>query len=161
MIPPWEGGATGSVWYTTAGPPLVIKLRAAGLVPGLRYHLDLAVPGAVYAVAGLVADTAGRIAFDTTLDSLADGVCARDAYAPPRSLHDALSIRFWVQRDGSPRSGTEPGSPPAGAGAVLPCRGNGDGIFTYALLEERVAAYRGGGRAPLSTATRRANFDDP
>jgi len=131
VVPPSRGGASGSVWFRSRGPALVLQLRAAGLVPSKRYQLELSTDQAVYTVARLSADAQGHLAFDTTLTQLADDACVVANRVPPRPLHGRVKLKFWVRRDWSP---TVAGSP---------CSGNGDKDSTYALLEENEGTFYG------------------
>ncbi len=149
-IPPGRGGATGSVWYTLSGPQFGFKLEAKGLKPGKRYLIELAVDETIYTLASRAADSDGKLAIDTTLTAFAEGVCVGPNYDPPRPLDGAHTIRFWVKADGNPPSGSgRIHSPQFTEGQDLPCSGNGDGDYTYVLLENEVAHYAGPG-APAS-----------
>lgn len=145
VIPPARGGAVGSVWYRPRDSVLAIQLRASGLTPNVHYRLELSLDGGqVYTVTSRAADSTGALAIDTTLTRFAEGVCVGDDWDPPRPLTGKHAIKFWVQRDGTPSTGTLPVSKPqARPGASLPCHGNGDGNFTYGLLENEVAHFQG------------------
>ena len=128
VVPPSRGGAAGSVWYRPEGRSLPIQLRVAGLVPRLHYRLDLYVDTTLYPVANLRADDRGTVAFDTTLTELAANPCVRPDTTRRRPLAGTMSIKFWIQRDGSPAGDST-------------CAGNGDGDFSYALFEENLATF--------------------
>jgi hypothetical protein len=149
-IPPGKGGATGSVLYTPSGPELGFKLEAQGLKPRKHYLIELAVDETIYTVASRTADQDGKLAMDTTLTRFSEGVCVGPNYDPPRPLDGAHTIRFWVKSDGNPPSGSgRIHSPQFTEGHDLPCSGNGDGDYTYVLLENEVAHYAGpGAEAP-------------
>jgi hypothetical protein len=150
-IPPGRGGATGSVWYTPSGPQFGFKLEAKGLKPDRRYLIELAVDDAIFTVASRAADSDGMVAIDTTLTSFAEGVCVGPNYDASRPLDGAHTIRFWVKADGNPPSGSgRTQSSQFKEGQDLPCSGNGDGDYTYVLLENEVARYAGPG-APASS----------
>jgi hypothetical protein len=147
-IPRGNGGATGSVSYTPSGPELGFKLGAQDLKPGRRYLIELAVDETIYTIASHEADEDGKLAMDTTLTRFAEGVCVGPNYDPPRPLDGAHTIRFWVKSDGNPASGSgRVHSPQFTEGQDLPCSGNGDGDYTYVLLENDVAHYTGPGAA--------------
>jgi hypothetical protein len=149
-IPPGQGGATGSVWYTPSGPQFGFKLEAKGLKPGKRYLTELAVDENIYTLTSHAADSDGKLAIDTTLTAFAEGVCVGPNYDPPRPLDGAHTIRFWVKADGNPPSGSgRIHSAQFKDGQDLPCSGNGDGDYTYVLLENEAARYAGPG-APAS-----------
>jgi hypothetical protein len=138
------GGASGSVWYTPAGPRLGIELQVKRLTPGKRYILELAVDSTIYDIASYQADTDGQIAVDTSLSRFAEGVCVGDNYHPPRPLQGPHTIRFWLKLDGNPPAGMQHVADSAGgSGMELPCRGNGDGDYRYILLESDVARFTG------------------
>jgi hypothetical protein len=153
-IPRSKGGATGSVWYTPSGRELSFQLRAEGLAPDKRYLVELAVDSIIYTLASRSADGDGDLAVDTTLTRFAEGVCVGPNYDPPRPLDGRHTIRFWIKADGNPRSGTgHDWSPQFADGADLPCSGNGDGDYTYVLLENEVASYAGPGARPTEPGT--------
>lgn len=146
IVPPSRGGAEGSVWYTPSDSVFTFQLRATGLTPGVRYRLVLAVNEEPFAITTRAADPRGTMSIDTTLTEFAEGTCVGDAWDPPLPLAGEHAIKFWLQRDGTPASGTLPATlPRARPGASLPCHGNGDGVFTYALLENEVANFVGRG----------------
>jgi hypothetical protein len=59
-------------------------------------------------------------------------------------VHGEHEVKFWLKNDGNPVSGTMPGRrSSADAGSGLPCRGNGDGDYSYVLLENEVAHFTG------------------
>jgi hypothetical protein len=145
-IPPADGGATGTVWYSPSGPKLSFELHARRLKPNRRYLIELGVDDAIYTVASRATDDDGELAIDTTLTSFAEGVCVGPNYDPPRPLAGAHVIRFWVKGDGNPSSGSgREHSPQFTEGQDLPCTGNGDGDYKYVLLENEVAHYTGPG----------------
>jgi hypothetical protein len=144
VVPPSRGGAVGTVWYHPRDSVFAFKLRATGLEPRLRYRLVFSVDEQPFIITGRAADSTGALVIDTTLTQFAEGLCAGDSWDPPRPLAGDHAIKIWVQRDGTPTSGTLPVTNPAARpGASLPCRGNGDGVFSYALLENEVARFRG------------------
>lgn len=144
IVPPSRGGAVGTVWFHPRDSVFAFQLRATGLTPGVRYRLVFAVDEQPFIIAGRAADAAGALAIDTTLTEFREGLCAGDSWDPPRPLAGDHAIKIWLQRDGTPASGTLPATTPAARpGASLPCHGNGDGNFTYALLENEVANFRG------------------
>lgn len=139
------GGASGSVWYTPSGRSLSLRLSAQHLEPGEHYILEIQADSIIYDVASRAADEDGRIAFDTSLTSFAEGVCVGDQYDPPRVLQPgrAYSIRFWLKRDGNPATGAQRvRATPDGPAVQLPCNGNGDGNYDYVLLENSLAIFR-------------------
>ena len=150
-IPPARGGATGWVSYTPSGSEFAFKLEAKGLKPEKRYLIELAVDDAIYTVASHAADSKGKLAVDTTLTSFAEGVCVGPNFDAARPLDGEHTIRFWVKADGNPPSGSgRTQSSQFKEGQDLPCSGNGDGDYTYVLLENEVAHYAGPG-APTSS----------
>lgn len=136
-------GARGRVDYAPDGNALTVRLRAAALKPGLRYLIELNVDGTTYAIASRAADARGRLALDTTLMQFAEGACVGPNYDAPEPLAGRHVIKFWVKRDGNPRAGTSASAAPGSAGARLPCTGNGDGDYTYVLLEQSPAIFTG------------------
>jgi hypothetical protein len=73
-----------------------------------------------------------------------EGACVGDNYDPPRSVHGEHEIKFWLKNDGNPVSGTMAGRrSSSAAGSSLPCHGNGDGDYSYVLLENAVAHFTG------------------
>jgi hypothetical protein len=151
-IPPSAGGAAGVVWYAPAGSALRFQLRATGLAPARRYVLELEVDSVVYTVASYVPNARGELAIDTTLAQFAEGVCVGRNFDAPRSVRGRHRIKFWVKRDGSPPTGTMPGIPPSAPGAQLGCHGNGDGDYSYILLENETADFTGTNTAPHGAA---------
>jgi hypothetical protein len=145
IIPPVRGGAVGSVWYGSRGPALSFQLLASGLRPRRHYLLELSVDGTVYTVASQTAGVNGELSIDTTVTMFEEGACVGDNYDPPRSVHGEHEVKFWLKNDGNPVSGTMPGRrrSSAAAGSALPCRGNGDGDYSYVLLENEVAHFTG------------------
>jgi hypothetical protein len=144
IIPPVRGGAVGSVWYRSRGPALSFQLLASGLRPRRRYLLELSVDGTVYTVASHTAGASGELSVDTTVTAFEEGACVGDNYDSPRSVHGEHEVKFWLKNDGNPVSGTMPGRrSSADAGSGLPCRGNGDGDYSYVLLENEVAHFTG------------------
>jgi hypothetical protein len=139
-----KGGASGGVWYSARSPTLHVELRARGLKPSVRYMIEMNVDGKTYEVSSHAADPQGLLAVDTTLTNFANGVCDKGAYIAPEPLHGAHQIKFLVKRDGHPVGGSlrQVGSGGAVAPA-LPCQGNGDEDFSYALFEDNVAHYTG------------------
>lgn len=144
IIPPVRGGAVGSVWYRSRGPALSFQLLASGLQPGRRYLLELSVDGTIYTVSSHPAGASGDLSIDTTVTMFEEGACVGDNYDPPRAVRGAHEIKFWIKNDGNPVSGTMPGRRSSSdAGSALPCRGNGDGDYSYVLLENAVARFTG------------------
>lgn len=144
IIPPVRGGAVGSVWYHARGPALSFQLVATGLRPHRRYLLELSVDGTVYTVASHAASASGELSIDSTITAFEEGACVGDNYDPPRSVHGEHEVKFWLKNDGNPVSGTMPGRrSPRAAGSSLPCHGNGDGDYSYVLLENALAHFIG------------------
>lgn len=144
IIPPVRGGAVGSVWYRSRGPALTFQLLASGLRPHRRYLLELSVDGTIYTVASHAASGSGELSVDSTITMFEEGACVGDNYDPPRSVHGEHEIKFWLKNDGNPVSGTMAGRRPSAAtGSSLPCHGNGDGDYSYVLLENAVAHFTG------------------
>jgi hypothetical protein len=144
-VPRERGGASGSVWYKAAGPAFSFQLRADGLTPGKRYLIELGVDDKVFDIASHAADSRGAIALDTALSQFAEGACVGTNYIPPLPLAGKHEIKFLVKRDGNPPSGTgRTHTPEVREGADLPCSGNGDNDYTYALFENDIAHYDGG-----------------
>ena len=144
IIPPVRGGAVASVWYRSRGPALSFQLLASGLRPRRRYLLELSVDGTVYTVASHAAGVSGELSIDTTVTMFEEGACVGDNYDPPRSVHGEHEVKFWLKNDGNPVSGTMPGRrSPRAAGSSLPCHGNGDGDYSYVLLENALAHFIG------------------
>lgn len=144
IIPPVQGGAVGSVWYHANGPALAFQLLGSGLRPHRRYLLELSVDGTVYTVASHSASANGELSIDSTITVFGEGACVGDNYDPPRSVHGEHEIKFWLKNDGNPVSGTMPGRrSSSAAGSSLPCHGNGDGDYSYVLLENAVAHFTG------------------
>ena len=85
---------------------------------------------------------AARIKLDTTLTQFATGACIGGEYVPPRPLRGSHEIKFLIKRDGNPCRGPQTQhlstNPPD-----LPCHGNGDDDFTYALFEDNIANFTG------------------
>jgi hypothetical protein len=135
-------GARGRVDYVPAGSTLAFQLRAWGLDPNVRYLIELDVDTTIYAVASRAADQTGALALDTTLTRFAEGVCVGPNYDQPRALSGRHTIKFWVKRDGNPKSGTSRDARRPES-ASLPCAGNGDGDYRYALLERQPAIFTG------------------
>ena len=142
-IPRAAGGATGVVWYVPSAPVLRFELRAYGLHAGRRYVLEMQVDKAIYTVASYAPDARGDLAIDTTLTQFQEGVCVGANYDPPKPVLGHHKVKFWIKNDGSPASGTMPGIPPNAPGAQLACHGNGDGDYSYLLLENEVADFTG------------------
>jgi hypothetical protein len=144
IIPPVRGGAVGSVWYHARGPALEFQLLATGLRPRWRYLLELSVDGTVYTVASHESSASGELSIDSTITTFEEGACVGDNYDAPRSVHGEHEIKFWLKNDGNPVSGTMPGRRSSrAAGSSLPCHGNGDGDYTYVLLENALAHFIG------------------
>lgn len=152
-IPASVGGATGEVLYSPNGPALHFKLHAEGLRPALRYVLEMQVDNVVYTVASYAPDARGELAIDTTIVRFEEGVCVGRNFDGPRATAGPHVIKFWVKRDGSPASGTMPGIATSAPGAQLPCHGNGDGNYDYALLDNEAANFTGS-TAPLRDSAR-------
>lgn len=140
---PLIDGAHGRVDYIPQGTAFAFRLHGTGLAPGKRYLLELEVDSTIYAVASHVANDRGELTIDTTLSRFAEGVCVGKKYDPPRPLSGHHEIRFWVKRDGNPKTGSASGAPPGSEGASLPCAGNGDGDYSYVLLEQQLALFTG------------------
>ena len=140
-ISPARGGASGSVWYRPAGGALQIQFRALGLVPGLHYLMEIDADGTIYSLSSHVADSTGAIAVDTSLTRFAEGVCVGTNYDPPHPIAGRHAVKFWLKRDGSPRSGTQAEFSPGAPEPSLACRGNGDENYAYALLENELAKF--------------------
>jgi hypothetical protein len=147
-IPRAAGGATGVVWYAHSGPALRFTLRAYGLQPLHRYLLEIQADDAIYSVASYTSDAHGQLALDTALTQFAEGACAGANYDAPRSVQGSHSVKFWIKRDGNPQSGVSPSVKPGAPGASLPCRGNGDGDYSYMLMENEVAKFTGSNTKP-------------
>jgi hypothetical protein len=144
IIPPVRGGAVGSVWYRARGRALSFQLLSSGLRPRRRYLLELSVDGTVYTVASQPSSASGELSIDSTITTFEEGACVGDNYDPPRSVLGEHEIKFWLKNDGNPVSGTMPGRRSASAaGSALPCHGNGDGDYSYVLLENAVAHFTG------------------
>ena len=138
------GGASGSVWYTPGGPSLSFRLRAEKLSPGRRYIFEIQVDSRIYDVTSRAADDDGRLALDTSFTVVAEGICVGDNYDPPMRFEPGRSytIGFMLKRDGNPSMGAQ--RVPGGGGtpaAELPCRGNGDGNYRCALMENSMAHF--------------------
>lgn len=147
-IPRAAGGATGVVWYAHSGPALQFSLRALGLQPAHRYLLELQVDDAIYSVSSYTSDAHGEIALDTALTQFAEGVCVGANYDAPRPVTGTHDVKFWIKRDGNPKSGTSPSVKAGAPGASLPCHGNGDGDYAYMLMENEIAHFSGTAPAP-------------
>ena len=142
-IPRAAGGATGVVWYAHSGPALQFSLRALGLQPAHRYLLEIQADDAIYSVASYTSDAHGEIALDTALTQFAEGVCVGANYDAPRPVEGEHQVKFWIKRDGNPPTGVSPSLKAGAPGAALPCRGNGDGDYTYMLMENEIAYFKG------------------
>lgn len=142
-IPRAAGGATGVVWYAHAGPTLHFTLQALGLRPLERYLLEIQADDAIYSVASYTSDAHGEIAIDTALSQFAEGVCVGANYDAPRSVLGAHRVKFWIKRDGNPKSGTSASVKPGAPGAGLPCAGSGNGDYKYMLMENEIATFTG------------------
>jgi hypothetical protein len=135
-------GATGSVSYRAQGATFPLRAALENLDPAKRVLLELDVDGTVYDVASYQPTRDGKLSIDTTLSQFAEGTCVGPNFDAPRPLAGRHSIKFWVKRDGNPKSGTE--QPPAPwSGGTLSCSGNGDGDYTYLLLEGDIATFTG------------------
>jgi len=144
IIPPVRGGAVGSVWYSPRGTGLSFQLLASGLRPGRRYLLELSVDGTIYTVASHTASASGELSIDSTITSFREGACVGDNFDLPKSARGAHEVKFWLKNDGNPVSGTMPGRlPSSAAGSSLPCHGNGDGDYSYVLLDNAAAHFTG------------------
>ncbi|HEY2898119.1 MAG TPA: hypothetical protein VGJ12_13350 [Gemmatimonadaceae bacterium] len=150
-IPASKGGATGQVLYRPSGPTLHFVLHAVSLPPGHRYELEIQADTATYEVASFAPDPDGRLTIDTTLTEFREGECVGTNFDAPRSLKGLHIVKFRLKRAGSPATGTMPGIAPSTPGAQLPCHGNGDGNYGYALFENATVEFRG------TTDTTRAN----
>lgn len=138
------GGASGSVWYTPGAPSLSLRLSAEKLTPGRRYIFEIQVDSMIYDVVSRAADDDGRLALDTSLAVVAEGTCVGDNYDPPLRFESghSYSIGFMLKRDGNASTGTQRVPGRGGAPATeLQCRGNGDGDYSYALLENTMARF--------------------
>jgi hypothetical protein len=144
-IPRAAGGATGVVWYAHSGPSLRFTLRAYGLQPLHRYLLEIQADDAIYSVASYASDSKGELTIDTALTQFAEGACAGANYDAPRSVQGPHRVKFWIKRDGNPTSGVSPSVKPGSPGASLPCHGNGDGDYSYMLMENEIADFTGTG----------------
>jgi hypothetical protein len=142
-IPSSKGGATGEVLYTPSGAGLHFVLHAFALPPGHRYELEIQADSATYEVASVSPDPSGRLSIDTTLTEFREGECVGRNFDAPRSVNGRHTVKFRIKRDGSPSSGTMPGIAPSTPGAQLPCHGNGDGNYDYALFESATAEFTG------------------
>jgi len=136
------GGPSGAVWYTPNGPALSIRASARDLDPGKRYIFEIQIDSTVYDVASLAADAAGNLALDSVFSSVAEGTCVGDNYDPPVSFESGRSyaLGFMLKRDGNATTGAQrvPSGGEAGVAATeLACSGNGDGDYSYVLLENR------------------------
>ena len=152
IIPPVRGGAVGSVWYHPSGPALTFQLLASGLRPQRRYLLELSVDGTIYTVVSHPATSGGELSIDSTITSFEEGACVGDNYDRPRSVRGPHEVKFWLKNDGNPVSGTMPGQRSSAAeGSALPCHGNGDGDYSYVLLENAIAHFTGGESPPQCT----------
>jgi hypothetical protein len=144
VISPTLGGATGTVWYSTTGSTFHFDLRATDLKPGVHYLIEMYADGDRFEVSSHSADPHGAIALDTTVAQFASGVCYIGDYVPPHALIGSHKIKFLIKRDGGPVDGTQPPDTRAQNQApALPCHGNGDKDYTYALYEDNVAQYVG------------------
>ncbi|MDQ2931848.1 MAG: hypothetical protein M3Y05_13685 [Gemmatimonadota bacterium] len=146
-IQPAKGGASGEVIFKPAGPALHFVMHGSAIPAGLRYALELQVDNAIYSVANVVPDEHGAIAIDTTLTRFAEGICVGRNYDAPRPVLGRHAIKFWIKRDGSPSSGTMPGVAPSAPGAQLACHGNGDGNYSYVLLDNGSVNFTGTAQA--------------
>lgn len=140
-VPPERGGASGTVWYTPSGPAFAFELEAKGLTPRKRYLLELAVDERIYTLASYTADGDGELSVDSTLTQFAEGACTGADRDPPTPLAGQHLIKFWLKRNGAP-GGDADKSRSFGDGGD-PCGGNGDGDYTYVLLENEIARYAG------------------
>ncbi len=104
VVPLSRGGAAGSVWYRTRGPAFSFQLRAAGLVPGARYVVELVVDSTKHAIACRMADRNGELALDTTLARFADAGCNGPARATPAAIRGPHVIELELRRDRTPPS---------------------------------------------------------
>jgi hypothetical protein len=137
------GGASGDVWFNATGPVLTFRLAAAGLKPGVHYLVELNVDNASDELESRTPDAHGTIKLDTTLTQFATGACIGGEYVPPRPLRGSHEIKFLIKRDGNPVSGTRRTHSNSLTPPDLPCHGNGDDNFTYALFEDNIARYTG------------------
>ena len=147
-IPRAAGGATGVVWYAHSGPSLHFTLRAYGLQPLHRYLLEIQADDAIYSVASYASDSKGELTIDTALTQFAEGACVGANYDAPRSVQGQHRVKFWIKRDGNPASGVSPSVKPGSPGASLPCHGNGDGDYSYMLMENEIADFTGTRASP-------------
>ena len=84
-----------------------------------RYLLELQVDDAIYSVASYTSDARGEIALDTALTEFAEGVCVGANYDAPRPVTGTHDVKFWIKRDGNPKTGTSPGVKAGAPGASL------------------------------------------
>jgi hypothetical protein len=137
------GGASGDVWFAPAAPTFAFHLAARGLRPDVHYLIELNVDDATYELTSRAADARGTITLDTTLTRFETGACIGGEYVAPRSLRGTHHVKFLVKRDGNPPSGTRRTHSSSITPPDLPCHGNGDENFSYALFEDNVAQYTG------------------
>jgi hypothetical protein len=137
------GGASGDVWFNATGPALTFRLSTAGLNPGVHYLIELNVDNASYELESRTPDARGTIKLDTTLTQFATAACIGGEYVPPRPLRGSHEIKFLIKRDGNPVSGTRRTHSTSVTPPALPCHGNGDENFAYALFEDNVARFTG------------------
>ncbi len=137
------GGASGDVWFDAAAPTFTFRFAATGLKPGTHYLIELFADNSPYELTSRTADAQGRINLDTTLTRFETGACIGGDYVAPRPLRGIHSIKFLLKRDGNPASGTRRTRSRSATTPDLPCHGNGDEDFTYALFEDNVAKYTG------------------
>lgn len=142
-VPRAAGGATGVVWYAHSGPTLQFNLRALGLQPLHRYLLEIQADDAIYSVSSYLSDARGEIAIDTALSQFQEGTCVGANFDAPKPVAGAHTVKFWIKRDGNPKSGTSPSVKANAPGAALPCHGNGDNDYTYMLMENELAHFTG------------------
>jgi hypothetical protein len=142
-VPRAAGGATGVVWYAHSGPALQFTLRALGLQPLHHYLLEIQADDAIYSVASYTSDANGELAIDTALAQFQEGTCVGANFDAPRPVAGTHDVKFWIKRDGNPKSGTSPSVKAGSPGATLSCRGNGDGDYTYMLMENELAHFTG------------------
>lgn len=147
-IPRAAGGATGVVWYAHSGPALRFTLKGFGLQPKHRYLLEIQADDAIYSVASYTSDAHGELAIDTALSQFKEGTCVGANYDAPRSVTGTHDVKFWIKRDGNPKSGTSPSVKAGAPGASLACGGNGDGDYTYMLMENEIAHFSGTASTP-------------
>jgi hypothetical protein len=135
-------GPSGSVWYTPDAEQLELRMSAQNLEAGRHYIFEIQVDSTVYDVASIAADADGRIALNGAFETVSEGTCVGGSYDQPVRLEGGRSytLAFMIKRDGNPATGSQR---VAGLDGIseLSCTGNGDGDYTYVLLENRLARF--------------------